>query len=187
MTRVLVPVADGSEEIEVVTIVDVLRRADAEVALASVMKTLRITASRGVIIEADCHIDSCVGIHWDLIALPGGMPGAEHLHTCAVLKDLLANQLSSGFWLGAICASPAVVLGRQGLISDYRATCHSAFVDELGAAVRELSDELVVRDRNLITSQAPGTAMNFALALVCCLFGEDTAQSVAEPMRATLN
>lgn len=183
MPSVMVPIADGSEEIEAVTIVDVLRRAQAEVTLASVTKRLSISASRGVVIEADCLVEKCIDHHWDLIALPGGMPGAENLHKCTVLKSLLADQLSAGRWVGAICASPAVVLGRHDLILDYRATCHSAFRDELSGVVKEVSDEAVVKDRNLITSQAPGTAMNFALVLVSSLFGEDVARSVAKPMR----
>lgn len=183
MPRVLVPIADGSEEIEAVTIVDVLRRAKAEVSLASVMPGRRITASRGVVIEADCLLEDCAAGHWDLIALPGGMPGAEHLHHCAPLIELIAGQLSSGRWLGAICASPAVVLGRHGLISGYRATCHSGFREELSGQVREARDEAVVIDRKLVTSQAPGTAMEFALQLVNCLYGEDLAKSVADPMR----
>jgi len=184
MPRVLVPIADGSEEIETVTIVDVLRRAGAEVTLASVMPDERITASRGVAIEADCLLRDCASGHWDLIALPGGMPGAEHLHNCEPLIDMIAAQLNSGRWLGAICASPAVVLGRHGLIAEYRATCHSGFREELDGQVKETSDEPVVEDRNLITSQAPGTAMNFALRLVNRLYGEEMARSVAGPMRA---
>lgn len=187
MPSVLVPIADGSEEIEAVTIVDVLRRAKANVTLASVMPRLRISASRGLAIEADCLIDNCADARWDLIVLPGGMPGAENLYKCALLEKLISNQLSSGRWLAAICASPAVVLGRHGLILDYRATCHRDFQAELSNAVKELSDELVAQDRNLITSQAPGTAMKFALVLVSCLFGHEAASSVAEPMRAQLD
>ncbi|MFC6633574.1 DJ-1 family glyoxalase III [Microbulbifer taiwanensis] len=182
MARVLVPIADGSEEIEAVTIVDVLRRAKAEVTLASVMPSPRITASRGLVIEADCLLEECADVPWDLIALPGGMPGAEHLHDCELLIKLITSQLDSGRWLGAICASPAVVLGRRGLISAYRATCHGGFREELGGQVREASDDRVVIDRKLVTSQAPGTAMDFALQLANCLYGEAVARSIAEPM-----
>ncbi|WP_193162856.1 DJ-1 family glyoxalase III [Microbulbifer hainanensis] len=182
MTRVLLPIADGSEEIEAVTIVDVLRRAGAEVTLASVMPQSRITASRGVVIEADCLLDECANTSWDLIVLPGGMPGAEHLQTSKLLGKMLAEQRDAGRWLGAICAAPAVVLGRHGLIKGYRATCHAGFRDELHAQVSEVSADRVVVDRNLITSQAPGTAMEFALQLVACLFGEKVAERVAVPM-----
>lgn len=183
MARVLVPIADGSEEIEVVTIVDVLRRAKAEVTLASVMSNREIVASRGVAIQADCLLGECLNTDWALIALPGGMPGAEHLHNSEPLVKLLAAQLRSGRWLGAICAAPAVVLGRHGLVGGYRATCHAGFRGELSSQVRGASDEAVVIDRNLITSQAPGTAMAFALQLVNCLYGEELAGDVAGPMR----
>lgn len=182
MPSVLVPIADGSEEIEAVTIVDVLRRAKAEVTLASVMPARCITASRGVVIEADCLLQDCATDNWDLIALPGGMPGAEHLHNSAPLIALIREQFISGRWLGAICASPAVVLGRHGLISDYHATCHSAFRNELIKQVKETSDDAVVIDRNLITSQAPGTAMEFALSLVGALFSAEVEKEVAIPM-----
>ena len=126
---------------------DVLRRAGAEVTVASVMPQERITASRGVSIHADCLLDDCAEKQWGLIALPGGMPGAEHFHNCELLIKMLREQLDVGAWLGAICASPAVVLGRHGLLRDYRATCHSAFSGELRGRAKEVIDEAVVRDR----------------------------------------
>ena len=186
MTRVLLPIADGSEEIEAVTVVDVLRRAGAEVTLASVMPQSRVTASRGVVIEADCLLAECTDKSWDLIVLPGGMPGAEHLQASELLGKMLAEQRDAGRWLGAICAAPAVVLGRHGLLRDYRATCHSGFREELRAQVSEVSADRVVVDRNLITSQAPGTAMEFALQLVACLFGDKAAEKVAAPMASAI-
>lgn len=182
MPRVLVPIADGSEEIEVVTLVDVLRRAEADVTLASVMPRRQVTASRGVAIQADCLLDECADIDWDLVALPGGMPGAAHLADSVTLIRLLEAQLDAGRWLGAICAAPAVVLGRSGLIGGFRATCHGAFREELRQYVREASDEPVVWDHNLITSRAPGTALRFSLSLVEALYGRDAAESVAGPM-----
>ncbi|WP_237067767.1 DJ-1 family glyoxalase III [Microbulbifer guangxiensis] len=182
MARVLVPVADGSEEIEMVTIVDVLRRAGAEVTLASVMPDLMVKASRDVCLKADASIDECLDTDWDLIALPGGMPGAQHLGSCAPLLQLLAQQLKEDRWVGAICAAPAVVLGRNGLITDYAASCHKNFLGELYQQARLGSDERVCIDRKLVTSQAPGTAMLFALQLVECLFGEEKRKEVAAPM-----
>lgn len=181
-TRVLVPIADGSEEIEAVTIVDVLRRAGADVTLASAMTTEDICASRGIAIHSDCLLGECVERAWDLIALPGGMPGADNLHHCEPLTQMLQTQFEQGRWVGAICAAPAVVLGRHGLIRSYRATCHSGFRQELRGYVREALNERVVVDRNLITSQAPGTALAFALQLVTCLCGKEVAETVAEPM-----
>ncbi|MBB3060602.1 DJ-1 family glyoxalase III [Microbulbifer rhizosphaerae] len=186
MAKVLVPIAEGSEEIEAVTIIDVLRRAGAEVTVASVMPEKHIRASRGVHIEADRLFRDLPEADWDLIALPGGAPGAEHFHDCEALILLVEEQLNSGRLLGAICASPAVALGRHGLLKNYRATCHSGFRDELQKQAKSVSDEPVVCDRNLITSQAPGTAMAFALQLVSSLFGEEKAREVAEPMAVSL-
>ncbi|SDK62123.1 DJ-1 family glyoxalase III [Microbulbifer yueqingensis] len=185
MRRALVPVADGTEEIEAVTIIDVLRRAGVEVTVASAMPALKVTASRGVVIEADCLLDECGNGPWDLVALPGGMPGAEHLAGSELLMGIVREQLAGDRWLGAICAAPVVVLGRHGLLGDRRATCHSGFRNELRGLAAAVSDDVVVRDGNLVTSQAPGTAMAFALELVSCLLGGDKRRAVAGPMAAT--
>ncbi|MFI2812101.1 MULTISPECIES: DJ-1 family glyoxalase III [Microbulbifer] len=182
--RVLVPIADGSEEIEAVTVIDVLRRAGANVTVASVMASQTITASRGVVITADCLLADCERA-WDLIVLPGGMPGAEHLAGCAALVEMAREQLAAGHWLGAICAAPVVVLGRHGMLDQRIATCHEGFRQELGEQALAARGEPVVCDRNLVTSQAPGTAMAFALTLVECLYGEKQRQSVAAPMAVT--
>ncbi|WP_019602728.1 DJ-1 family glyoxalase III [Teredinibacter turnerae] len=178
MANVLVPIADGSEEIEAVTIIDVLVRAGAEVTVASVMERTGITASRGVKLDANCLIESC-GQDWDLIALPGGLPGADHLAQSAPLMALVRHQLAEQRLLAAICAAPAVVLGRHGLLADRVATCYPGFQGELASQARTVSVERVVEDGNLITSQGPGTAMEFSLALVTRLFGTEKATAVA--------
>lgn len=177
--KVLVPVADGSEEIEAVTIVDVLRRAGAQVTLASV-DGLEITASRGVKLVADCLIADCKDEDFDLVVLPGGMPGAEHLRDDAILKQILLRQHSGGGLYGAICAAPAVVLETYGLLKGRRATCHPVFVDQLLDA--SAAPSRVVVDGNCITSRGPGTAMEFALKLVELLFGREARDAVAGPM-----
>lgn len=184
LKRALVPIADGSEEIEAVTVIDVLRRAGVEVTVASVMPTRKVTASRGVVIEADVRLDDCPADGWHLVVLPGGMPGAEHLAGSDSLVGIVRRQLESDRWLGAICAAPVVVLGRHRLIDGRRVTCHSSFRNELRELGGETSDEAVVCDRNLVTSQAPGTAMAFALELVGCLLGEEKRRAVAVPMAA---
>ena len=177
--KVLVPVADGSEEIEAVTIIDVLRRAGAQVTVASV-DALEITASRGVKLVADCLITDCEDENFDLVVLPGGMPGAEHMRDNAVLKRILLRQHDSGGLCGAICAAPAVVLETHGLLKGRRATCHPNFVDQLHDACAAPSR--VVVDGNCITSRGPGTAMEFALKLVEVLFGRESRDAVAGPM-----
>lgn len=177
--KVLVPIADGSEEIEVVCIIDVLRRAGALVTVASVNQ-LQITASRGVRLLADCLIDDCMEDLWDLIVLPGGMPGAEHLRDSRKLKILLERQIKSNNLYGAICASPAVVLQVNGFLGPKRATCHANFRQYLEN--QEAISENVVVDGNCITSRGPGTALQFALKLVEMLFDKQKANEVAVPM-----
>lgn len=180
--NVLVPVADGTEELEAVAIVDVLRRAGANVTLASVTGNPRITASRGVVIVADTLIADCVETQYDLVVLPGGMPGAEHLRDSTDLIRILSRQRDEARLYGAICASPAVVLEPHGLLAGRQATCHPDFVDRLSD--RAKAESRVVVDGNCITSRGPGTAVEFALALVERLYGRDKREEVAGPMLA---
>jgi len=177
--KVLVPIADGIEEIEAVCIIDVLRRAGAEVTVASVDK-LQVTASRGVKLAADKLISQCASETYDLIVLPGGMPGAEHLRDCKELETMLKKQSKENRLFAAICASPAVVLLRHGLLGQHRATCHPNFVEKLPNT--EAVESRVVVDGNLVTSRGPGTALEFALTLVELLFGKDKAEQTAAPM-----
>jgi 4-methyl-5(b-hydroxyethyl)-thiazole monophosphate biosynthesis len=177
---VLVPVADGTEELEAVAIIDVLRRAGAAVTIASVTGRQRITASRGVVIEADALIDACVEKDFDLVVLPGGIPGAQHLRDCADLVGILKRQRDKNGLYGAICASPAVVLEHHGLLAGHQATCHPGFVDQL--TDRDRVDARVVMDGNCLTSRGAGTAVEFALALVERLYGKGTREDVAGSM-----
>lgn len=177
--KVLVPIADGTEEIEAVSIIDTLRRAGAEVTVTSV-GALQVTASRGVRLTADQHIDDCSDTAYDLIALPGGIPGAEHLRDNPTLTALLRRQRAEGRWLGAICAAPAVVLHHHGLLDQRRATCHPSFFEKLDPAAR--SEERVVVDRDCVTSRGPGTALEFALKLVEVLMSRQKAEEIARPM-----
>jgi 4-methyl-5(b-hydroxyethyl)-thiazole monophosphate biosynthesis len=175
---VLVAVADGSEEIEAVCIIDVLRRAGANVTVASVESRLEITASRGIKITADKLIKDCAGRQFDLIALPGGMPGAEHLRDSKELTDLLKQQVKAKKLYAAICASPAVVLQHHGFIGKKMATCYPSFAGKLENA----KIERVVVDGNCITSKGPGTAIDFSLKLVEVLFGAAKRDEVAKGM-----
>ena len=175
----LVPIADGIEDIESVCIIDVLRRAGADVTVASV-DGLEVTASRRVRLIADKLIGDCADEIFDLIALPGGMPGAEHLRDSAVLVKLLKDQKQAGRFYAAICASPAVVLAAHGLLDDKKAVCHPALAKELKCL--EAVDARVVTDGNCITSCGPGTAIEFALELAKLLYGQDRANAVAGPM-----
>ena len=177
---VLVPIADGTEEIEAVCIIDTLRRAGAQVTVASVMDVLQVNASRGVRLVADTLISECVGKTYDAITLPGGIPGAEHLRDSQALIDLLKQQRDAGRIYAAICASPGVVFQHHGLLEDRKATSYPGYSDDFsnkdGVAQR------VVVDGNCITSQGPGTAIEFALTLIEVLLTKALANKVAEAM-----
>jgi 4-methyl-5(b-hydroxyethyl)-thiazole monophosphate biosynthesis len=177
--KVLVPIADGTEEIEAVCIIDVLRRAGAAVTVASVGE-LQITASRGVKLVADKVMADCLDETYDLVALPGGMPGAEHLRDSKEVEAILREQRDQGRLYGAICAAPAVVLQPHGLLDQRRATCHPGFVGHLENI--DSVEARVVVDGTCVTSRGPGTALEFGLKLVELLYGEDKAKEVAAPM-----
>jgi len=174
--KVLVPLADGAEEIEAMTIIDVLRRAGAEVTVAGI-GALEVTAAHGVRLLADRLISECTDETYDLIALPGGMPGSKNLRDSKPLADLLVKQQQADRWYAAICAAPAVALAPLGLLADRHATCYPGFTGQLEGA--SVSEDRVVVDGRCITSKGPGTAMEFAVTLVSVLFGEAKADEVA--------
>ena len=178
--KVLVPVANGTEEMEAVIVVDVLRRAGATVTVASVEEGKQVKASRGVNILADCLISECEGEEYDLVVLPGGMPGAERFRDCEALKAITEKQVKEKRMTAAICAAPVVALQSWGLLKGLHATCHPSFAGKLEdkAAV----ESTVVRDSLLTTSRAPGTAFEFALALVDQLYGSEKVPTVSGPM-----
>ena len=129
----LIPIAEGSEEIELVTIVDVLRRAGVKVTVASANSgdKLQICASRGTNIVADTMLDDCAQNQYDLIAVPGGLPGSEHLAEHPILDAMLRDQAAQGKLFAGICAAPALVLAVKGLLLDKTATCHPSFQKSL--------------------------------------------------------
>ncbi|CAL1157541.1 unnamed protein product [Cladocopium goreaui] len=178
--RVLVPIAEDSEEIETACITDVLTRAGADVTVASCSGDLQVRMSRGLKVVADKDIKDCKGETWDVIALPGGMPGAEHLRDNQVLEEMLKDQKSSGRVTAAVCASPAVVFAHHGLLES-SATCYPApkFKELVGSGWK---DAKAVVDGNVITSQGPGTSLQFALKIVEEIYGEAKAQELAEQM-----
>lgn len=174
---VLVPLADGSEDIESVTLIDVLRRAGAQVTVASANATPQITCAHGVHLTCDTTLDTIAGTSFDLIAVPGGMPGAEHLRDHATLTALLKAQHAAGKAYAAICAAPAVVLATHGLLEERMATAYPGFETQLQGA--RTCGDAVVRDGNVITSRGPGTAMAFALELVELLYGRPKRDEIA--------
>jgi len=170
--RALIPIANGTEEIEAVTMIDVLRRAGIEVTVASVNDSgeLKIVGAHGITIVADCTIDDCTTALFDLIAVPGGLPGSENLAASSALDRLLREQAAKGRLYAAICAAPMLVLSSKGLLQDKIVTGHPMFQQNIEAKEVNGKSRVVV-DGNCITSQGPGTALDFALDLVQQLCG----------------
>ncbi|CAI0395240.1 unnamed protein product [Linum tenue] len=182
--QVLVPIANGSEEMEAVMIIDILRRAKVNVVVASVEEKLEILASRKVKLEADMLLDDAAKLSYHLIVLPGGLGGAQAFSKSEKLVDLLKKQHGSNRPYGAICASPALVLEPHGLLKGKKATAFPAMCEKLSDQ-SEVENRVVV-DGNLITSRGPGTSMEFGLAIVEKIFGRDKAMEIAKAMLFTV-
>lgn len=178
--HVLVAVATGTEEMEAIIAADCLVRAGAKVCIASTESSLTVVCSRGVKITADALIAEVSTLPFDLIIIPGGMPGATNLRASTALCNMLRRQNSESKPVAAICAAPAVVLGSLGILDGKTATCYPAakFISTLPSHV---SDRVYV-DGNVITSQGPGTSFAFAIKLIEVLFGEEKAQAVAKEL-----
>jgi 4-methyl-5(b-hydroxyethyl)-thiazole monophosphate biosynthesis len=167
MQRVLVPLAEGCEELEAVTIIDLLRRAGIEVVVAG-LREGTVTGSRGVRILPDMSLDEALKLDYDMVALPGGLPGADHLAADRRLTDLLRHMHEAGRFVGAVCAAPKV-LARSGVLRGRVATAFPGVLLQEGHP--DISSDAVMRDGTVITSRAAGTAMDFALALIEALAG----------------
>jgi len=180
--RALVPVANGVEDIETVTIIDVLRRAQIEVTVASIERETTITCARGCKLVADTTLNEVKKDTFELIAVPGGSQGAAALGKNRALIEMLKANRSNRRWYAAICAAPALVFAPNDLLEGKRATCYPSFKDQLPRYI----DAPVVVDGHVITSQSAGTAMAFALKLVELTQGEEKSRKVAESMIAPL-
>lgn len=169
MSRVLVPLAEGFEEIEAVTIVDLLRRAGIEVVTAG-LDAGPVRASRGTRLLPDMSLDEALRRDYDMVVLPGGLPGADHLRDDARVLELLRRMAAAGKYTAAICAAPKV-LAAAGLLDGRRATAYPGTLDGLDIPRLERAADAVVRDGTVVTSRGPGTAMDFALELIEILAG----------------
>ncbi len=169
MPKVLVPLAPGFEELEAITVVDLLRRAGIEVVTAG-LAAGPVRASRGTVLLPDTTLDDALTQDYDMVVLPGGMPGAKHLNEDARVKALLRRMADRGKFTGAICAAP-IVLAEAGLLAGKRVTSYPGFVDTMDLADVTYVHDPVVQDGKVITSRGPGTAMDFALHLIEVLVG----------------
>ncbi len=167
MVRVLVPLADGFEDIEAITIIDVLRRAGIEVDVVG-LSGLVVKSKMGLRIMTDKRFDMVNVDDYDAIILPGGSDGVKNLMRSSRLIEALRKFKSQGKVIGAICAAP-LILAKNGLLDDVRATVYPGYERELPYP----RGDRVVVDKNIVTSQGPGTAMEFALKLVEILVGAE--------------
>lgn len=175
-TMVYVFLANGFEEIEALTAVDLLRRADIQVKTVSVMEDKLVYGSHGIGVEADILFKEGLYDKCAMLILPGGMPGTTNLCNHRELNEELKHFYEAGKPIAAICAAP-MVLGRAGLLAGHEATIYEGMEAELEGAVKR--DEKVVVSRNIITSKGPGTAMDFALSLIAYLKGAESAKAIA--------
>lgn len=180
MAKVYIFLADGYEEIEGLTVVDLLRRAQIETVMVSITGDIYVTGSHKIITKADILFEKANFADADMLVLPGGMPGTNHLKNHEGLDRLLKEYGKKGKKLAAICAAP-IVLGSKGLLQGKKATCYPGHEDELIGA--HIKNSAVVQDGNIITSKGMGTAIDFSLTLIENLVGKSEAVQLAKAIQ----
>ena len=174
MKKVILFFANGTEEVEALTAVDLLRRAGAEVTLVGIGGK-EVTGSHGIRITADVAEDEISSYAYDMAVVPGGMPGTTHMDESKTVEKTLSAVYRNGGFLAAICAAP-LVLGKRGYLNGKKAICYPGFETYLKGA--SLSDSHVCRDGKVITAAGAGVALDFALALVGALYGEEKEKQI---------
>lgn len=176
MAKVLVPLANGFEDIEAVTVIDVLRRGGVEVVTAAVHASTAVTSAHGIVMTADARLADVVDETYDAIVLPGGGEGTENLKNSDLLVRRLVRQREEGRLLAAICAAPTVLQEAGLLEPNQHITCYPTCQMEIEC---NWVDEPVVSHDGIITGQAPGSAMIFSVIVLAELTGEATAKKVS--------
>jgi 4-methyl-5(b-hydroxyethyl)-thiazole monophosphate biosynthesis len=174
MSNVLLPLANGSEDLEAITVLNILRRAGIEVVSAS-LDGQPIRGSRGTLIVPDTSLNEALTRNFDMVVLPGGQPGTNNLNADARIIQLVQNMAAQDKYVCAICAAPSI-LAAAGLLDGKRATCFPGALNAFPSV--SLQTQAVVEDGKLITSRGPGTAMDFALTLVERLVGKAQRDAV---------
>lgn len=181
MKESFVFLARGFEEIEALTVVDLLRRAGMDVKTVSITTSLQVTGAHGVTVTTDLLFDNTLFADSEWLILPGGMPGATNLYEFDPLAGLLKQQAASPTGrIAAICAAPAVVLGQLGLLKGEKATCYPGFEEMLEGA--EVVDEAVVKSGKYVLGNGPGNAMAWALTIISETFGSTEAIKIANDL-----
>lgn len=177
MSKIGIFMADGCEEIEGLTVVDIVRRAKMEIVMISITGKKEVTSSHGVTFLADAIAEETGYEDLDGIVLPGGMPGTTHLLENEIVNAVIRKFAGEGKLVAAICAAPSV-LGAAGLLEGKHATCHPGFEEKLTGATT--SEDEVVRDGNIITSRGMGTAIPFAFEIVRYFTDDATVEHVRQ-------
>ena len=178
MSKVYVFLADGFEEIEGLTVVDLLRRAGEEVETVSIMGRKQIEGSHKIKVEADALFEKTDFTEGKMLVLPGGMPGTKHLGAYKPLTDMLCDWDARGKQLAAICAAPGLVVSQLPSLQGKHFTCFDGFEDAPVARGGIYEQKPAVRDGNLITGRGAGCAVEFGLAILAHLKGEEAAAAV---------
>ena len=178
MSKVNVFLADGFEEIEALSVVDFLRRADIKVDMVSITDDIEVTGAHGITVKADVCFDK-LDRDADMLVLPGGMPGTINLKEHIGLKELLIKYNSEGKRIAAICAAPTV-LGSHGILEGHKAVCYPGMED--GLMCEYAGEVKVITDGNITTSKGPGTAIWFALELIGLLKGKEVSKKIRKSL-----
>ncbi len=183
MAKVLVPLANGFEEIEAVSIIDVLRRAEIEVVVAALDSNKLVTGANGIKIEADTSIPNVDVESLDMVVLPGGWGGTHALADDENVQTILKHMDEKGKNIGAICAAP-FALNKAGVLKE-KYTCYPSVENDIAKEGYMGDASMVVEDQNVMTSRGPGTALCFGLSIVKKLKGEETYNMLKEGLLAT--
>lgn len=179
MKQSFIFLADGFEEIEALTVVDVMRRAGMNVKTVSITTNNVVTGAHGIPVTTDTLINDIDATQAEWLICPGGMPGSSNLAECQVLNEMLRNQAQNGK-IAAICAAPAVVLAPLGILDGKKATCYPGFEKHCQGAI--MQDTSVVALDNIVTANGPSAALRFALAIVANSMGSNIAHQVGSGM-----
>jgi 4-methyl-5(b-hydroxyethyl)-thiazole monophosphate biosynthesis len=181
MASVLIPLAEGCEELEAVTLIDLLRRAGMAVTTAS-LGELTVNCAHGTVLLADQTLDTVMNQGFDLIVLPGGLPGADNLNADPRIHQIINRLATGGKYIAAICAAPKVLVS-NGVLNGRKLTAYPGALAAINTQAVHITGNPVEIDGNILTSRGPGTAMDFALQLIETLLGKAARDKVEVPLQ----